>query len=667
MLNMIHRLSNARMGKPCATTEGVVRRTWRVLLYLAFFIGLVMTASCQGDTLYEPVPGEEDNLPDSDPDAVARAIRVEVETAPRMELTEPIRVTVSAVDNILGPGITETGLTAIVRNTDRADTLVLTKSEAIESRQDTVTSVFSFEPPHVSESTLPDTLFISVFGLVFDSDGNCGAGTEPDFAAEVGCESIVVDDSEATVATVRPEPIEIIAVRGRTSVLPGQGVVADLVVDQTRSRAYVSNLQRNRVHTLDARTGAWVAESFVGSEPWGLALNSGGDSLIVANSGGTSISYLTLPGTPREVVSRRLVTNNTPLFEIHKEVDSTTGFVKLDGFFIDFSDRPQFIAQDSEGKLLYSTRPTESATAGTVRTVTRQPGWASAESKILVLDEDIQFDSSVVALAHVDSITRFSRTSGHDLVEIYDHPPGFPNQVIRSGVRRVEEAIRVMVEETASDIRWANGTWRLERLSFEDTTFVAASKDREWIAFGANVGPIVLWDASASQIHRRLLTADLLNNASERVTGLALNRDGSLGTASGQFGSYYWNTGLRLLGSTRLDGEQDGSTAGVALHPDHPSFGGAVSSSETTLSFVGRSNHVIRILDTVHFAERGEIYIRDNIVGPLRAGPPLPTDNDGAGASCIDPDCVVAKLYGVTDAGGVVVVDVRRRDIGGLQ
>ena len=196
---------------------------------------------------------------------------------------------------------------------------------------------------------------------------------------------------------------------------------------------------------------------------------------------------------------------------------------------------------------------------------------------------------------------------------------------------------------------------------------VAASDDREWIAFGADAGPIVLWDVSASRIHRRLLTADLISNASERVTGLALNGDGSLGAARGQLGSYYWNTSLRLLGSTRFNAEQQATAAGVALHPDHPSVEGAVTCSPTTVSFVGRANQVIRILDTVHFRERGRIHIRDNIVGPLRAGPPLPSDNDGAGSSCTGADCVVVKLYGITDAGGMVVVDVRRRDIGGLQ
>jgi hypothetical protein len=33
----------------------------------------------------------------------------------------------------------------------------------------------------------------------------------------------------------------------------------------------------------------------------------------------------------------------------------------------------------------------------------------------------------------------------------------------------------------------------------------------------------------------------------------------------------------------------------------------------------------------------------------------------------VGADCVVVKLYGITDGGGIVVVDVRRRDFVILQ
>jgi hypothetical protein len=67
----------------------------------------------------------------------------------------------------------------------------------------------------------------------------------------------------------------------------------------------------------------------------------------------------------------------------------------------------------------------------------------------------------------------------------------------------------------------------------------------------------------------------------------------------------------------------------------------------------------IGIYDTVHYTKRGEIPIRDAVVGPLRVSRPLPTDTQ----NCAPEDCVVAKLYAVTTAGAVVVINVRGRDI----
>jgi hypothetical protein len=301
--------------------------------------------------------------------------------------------------------------------------------------------------------------------------------------------------------------------------------------------------------------------------------------------------------------------------------------------------------------------------------MTKEPGWAAPEAKILLLNDDIVYDSTKVVIAHVDSVDLYRVFDGDDLVEIHDHRSGFPGTVISSGVLPLDSALAVMGANPDSDILWAKGTWVRERLALRDTTFVTASGDREWVAFGeggtgaTEAGRITLWDASAARIHRRLLVVDLLSNASERVTGLDLNVDGTLGVARGTNASYYWSTDLRLQGSVATD---VAGGAGAALHPYHPSFTPATPSSEQTLSFVGQADHTIRILDTTHFSERGQIHIRDLIVGPLKAGPPLPTDNDGQGKACVGEDCVVVKLYAITDAGGVVVVDVRRRDIADL-
>jgi hypothetical protein len=593
-------------------------------------------------------------------------VSLSVETAPRMELTDEIKVTVQAFDNPGGSGIVQTALTAIVSNTSRTDTLVLSPTDNfVGSSADTAVSEYSFTPPHVDPLALPDTLRILFFGMAYDEEGNCGGAVGEDFTNQVACDTVAVAGGDRVIASALAQPRQVIAVSGRTSLAPGGGVLADLLVDTLRSKVYVSNLSRNRIQTMEADPGTWLPEVWVGAEPWGLALNARGDSLMVANSGGTSISFVSLAGTPREDLDRRFVTQNNALWE----VELNEG--KLVSKFYDFSDRPQFIAQDARDRLLYSTRPTPSALAGTVRVVTKLSGWAAPETKILAFAEDLVADPFSTAIVHVDSV--YTSTDG-TCVQIWDHRPGFPGTVVSSGCRPLEEALAAMDVHAAqgnTDIWYVEGSiWALERLALQDTTFVTASGDREWVAFGEGgmvpdeAGRITLWNSEAATIHSRLLVTDLVSNASERVTGLDMNYDGSLGSASGDNASYFWSTDLRLQGSVT---KTPAGGAGAVLHPNNPSFSPDTPSSEHSLSFVGQADNTVRILDTTHFTERGQMHIRDIIVGPLKAGPPLPTDNDGVGSACLGQNCVVVKLYGITDAGGVVVIDVRRRDFITLQ
>jgi hypothetical protein len=102
-------------------------------------------------------------------------------------------------------------------------------------------------------------------------------------------------------------------------------------------------------------------------------------------------------------------------------------------------------------------------------------------------------------------------------------------------------------------------------------------------------------------------------------------------------------------------------------------------------------------VDTYHFFRSGRLFIRDVVQGPLRAVLPFPEDNVGLTCATIpvadqagqtigravsifqnrnfdtpypaneptatDDRCIVLKLFGVTNVGGVVVVDVRKADI----
>jgi hypothetical protein len=593
------------------------------------------------------------------PDVLPPSLAVDVVAGARMEMTDSLRVIVTARDNEGGSGLARIGITALALT--GLDTLLHRDSVVfVPLRGGTVTREFRLPPLGASELTLPDTIAFRITAFAYDSAGNCAAAVTRGMQ-QLSCQSAHIGGHQATVATnAAGQPADVIVVAGLTVRLPDGGAIADAVVDSTRQKLYLSNYGANRVEALDLSALRFGPPIMVGSQPWGMFLNAASDTLVVANSGGTNISFVGLHGTAAEDPSRRLSTPNTVLYELRISVDAA-GRERLSWSFIDFSDRPQFIAQDIAGRLLYSTRPTGAASPGTIRVVTPPTAEdAMPETQLLFGHDAVRADNSSVVVAHVDSIQVFA-SDGGDIVEIFTHAFGYPhdqNKVIRSGRLPLGQAIAA-IEERGGAIYARSGRWDLSRIALSDTTFVAASADRRWIAFGEGAksptGRILLWNAMAGTVSNAVAVTDLVNNASERVNGLGLNRDGSLGVARGQRGAYFFNAELRLQGVFQQGLEAGG--AGAALHPANTVGAGAV---EERLSMVGTARQTIRLIDTFHFTGRGEIHIRDNIVGPLQAGPALPEDNNGFGHG--DPRRVLFRLYGVT-AEGVVIVKVRQRDL----
>ncbi len=164
----------------------------------------------------------------------------------------------------------------------------------------------------------------------------------------------------------------------------------------------------------------------------------------------------------------------------------------------------------------------------------------------------------------------------------------------------------------------------------------------------------MLFDAANNQVSRAISVVDLVDNASERVNGVDLNYNGQFGVARGGFAAYFFDNDLRLQGMFAPD-IQGG--AGAALQP-------VAQPVVPNYAFVGSSVNSVKVIDTTHFLERAEIPIKDNIVGPLRASGPLAGDNSGLSCgSSPDPACVVAKIYGITSGGGVVIVNILAADL----
>jgi hypothetical protein len=656
-------------------------------------------------------------------DTIAPALK-HVSSAPdRMEIQDSVMLTLSGADNTQGSGVVSVGYTVLGISNARGDTLVRSGQTTFSpARTGSVAASFGFPTFNVDSLNLPDTLVFELTTWMKDSDGNCAAAVGAETVTSLPCATL---PGGQTVAEGRAgQRIARTIVAGKTVRLPTGGTIMDAAVDTARKRLYLSNITGNRLEVFDLQTELFDKAIGVGSEPWGLAFTRDNDSLWVANSGGTNLSVVDLDAA-REVDNDRFLTPDVVLFEIEVKL-SDAGIQLLlrelpQAASPSFSDRPQFVAVDSFGNLVYSTRTTEAGDLGTVRKGYFEPGWDRSEAKIFVEHGEPDAQENFVIVTHIDSIQERVDTVGVDSLGVptveynlifFDHTPGFPTDILEgfttggSGTIGVQTAVEELRSKGSDVYAEFSSKWNVPNLTFKDTTYVAASGDGGWVAVGEGgaspLGRILSYSArplEGTALSRSLRVNDLLTNPAEEVRGLGLNYDGTLGVARGRVAAYFFSpSDLRLQGLTEIPSSGDGS--GAALHPLHANFrtlenlAGAYR-PDTHLAFVASGQHTVDVIDTQRYTRIGRVYIRDVINGPLRAVLPFPEDNAGFQCSTIPvadkrgnpigdavqlyesgdflqpiaPDgitedrCVVMKLFGTTTGGGVVVIDVRKADM----
>src|SRR4051812_2582087 len=92
----------------------------------------------------------------------------------------------------------------------------------------------------------------------------------------------------------------VVVVAGVTRPLPLGGEVADALYHQGKDRLYLTNITRNQLEVFNLADSSFKAPVSIGSRPWGLTVwprdrnGTQGDTVLVANSGGTDISYVDL-------------------------------------------------------------------------------------------------------------------------------------------------------------------------------------------------------------------------------------------------------------------------------------------------------------------------------------------------------------------------------------
>ncbi len=551
--------------------------------------------------------------------------------APRLESTDSIEITARDTDGL----IRVVGF--IAKNTSgqiaftSADTLPLPSQQVVRKKL--------FNAPI---SLRGQTLFVTAYAT--DVSGRTGYAIPTGATIPVSADSLAKRD-------------QVVYAYGLTFALPANSLGGDIAVDTLRSTVYVSNINKNQLEAFAYGTTLTSLPSIsVGAMPWGMAIDNSGSVLFVANSGGTNISRVSLL-TRRE--EGRVKTANEWVYDIQFSKQDTVGFKYSIRGPIDYSDRPQYIAQSASGALYYSTRPTSEATPGTLR---RIDNYLDVRSEPRQLWQYGYVLRNHWVILNADFVGRIEGGSGApDQIVICEHPPG--QELGTSVCVQDKFVVNALAQLQAAPINGnVEGAFELdvESLALPDTNFVAVGGDRRRVAFGeANTGAragrvMLVTDPAGTPPNLADYSAgieirDLTNNASDKVFGLAINGNS---TNIGVHGveTFFADSSLRLQGkfATFNDG------AGIAFHPRNVEENTFDQSARVI--FVASGDKSIQIVDSYSYRLRGRIPIRTNLYGPLRAV--IPTASERAS----DPSLVV-KLFGLTPEG-IVVIDVRSGDIG---
>jgi hypothetical protein len=451
-----------------------------------------------------------------------------------------------------------------------------------------------------------------------------------------------------------------VVVYGRTYPLPYGGintVVGDIAIDTAHANVFVSNINNNRLEIWQGATKTFAASGIpVGSEPWGLAFGNSPDTLYVANSGGTNISRVYVgTGTKGEVLSQRILTRNTYAYIVSQTQDVNTGRITLSlAGPVSYSDRPQYLAVSKAGRVFYSTMPTASAPAGTIR-------WLDPSLPVPDPQQIWQYGTSTGSgsaqwvLFNIDSafITKFTGSLKSDILTVYDHPYG---QLAGLLVGQDSDVVSAVSKLGSTSDAQLIANLDINSLALTDTTFLAESGDHTWVAFGeGNTGGagriMMVNDACCAMpgfFSPGVAVTDLIDNANERVFGVAVD---STGTTLAAHGNESYFAAIQNPFHLRLQGKYNSfdNGAGIAFHPG---ANGNTTVSSDRLAFAGSQDGHIEIIDIAYFLQRGRLTLKNNLYGPLRASRPFASDPPGT----------VLKLFGLSSAG-LVVIDLTAADI----
>ncbi|MDE3172421.1 MAG: hypothetical protein KGN74_05060 [Gemmatimonadota bacterium] len=500
---------------------------------------------------------------------------------------------------------------------------------------------------------------VFVYSFAVDQAGRVGYSVKAGTAVPQSVQAVAYTDS-------------ILVAYGETFALPRTGTVGDIAVDPVRGNVFLSNTNYNLLEVWNNQTQKFAANGVaVGALPWGMDISTDPNVLLVANSGGTNISRVDInnsdPNAITEDLSKRILTRNTVVWVLHQtqtaNVDSAgdttfTYHQAVDAPFY-YSDRPQYVEQGAGGLIYYSTEPTATATPGTIRVL--DPTQAVPDPRHIYQYANLAGDLTQIVLFNLDYVNIIKAPPGasnvSDLIYACDHTPGTANAQQCFTDSTATGIMAKLQAGVGSDINEVTGI-DVQSLALRDTTFVARSGDRRWIGFGeadtkGTAGRIIMAQDAATfgglNVSTTIPIQDIMENASDVVTGLAIDSTGLMVGAHGLDQSYFAAVPDYL--HLRLQGIYNSQDQGAGIAFD-PGANGFTTDGPDQLAFVASANGTIEIVDVAHYNNRGTLRLKYPLYGPLRATRPLPGD----------PSDVVLKLYGMTSSG-LVVINLRAADI----
>ncbi len=173
----------------------------------------------------------------------------------------------------------------------------------------------------------------------------------------------------------------VVVVAGITRTFPLGGTIADAIFNTNQNELYLTNPSRHRVEIFQVASTTFVANpiTFGVGVPWGVALwprdtlGNYGDSIVVADAGGTQLAIVDVRPGVRQLQWRQDLPNF--LIETYKVLINAGGGHTVELTVHDVSDRPQYVATVCRVTsatsnchadsifALYSTTPTVSSTS----------------------------------------------------------------------------------------------------------------------------------------------------------------------------------------------------------------------------------------------------------------------------------------------------------------